>query len=124
MKLSGFGKLERYLNYEFSSGCETGEDYKAFQRQYISYLRQLGNKKGWELVNVGKNHYCFSAFYKIGERFVYISISDVRHFKNEWYNGILVRTATSDHDYTGGSNNFCCLARLEETIENLIRRYK
>ncbi len=34
-------ELEKYLNYEFSTGCYTGEDYKSFQRKYINYLRTL-----------------------------------------------------------------------------------
>lgn len=33
--------LEKYLNYEFSTGCYTGEDYKTFQTKYINYLRSL-----------------------------------------------------------------------------------
>lgn len=59
MKLKDF---EQYLNYEFSSGCYTGEDYKSFERKYINYLKSICKENGWELVNVGKSHYQFSAF--------------------------------------------------------------
>ena len=31
-------ELKKYLDYEFSSGCETGQDYKTFERKYINYL--------------------------------------------------------------------------------------
>lgn len=31
-------ELTKYLDYEFSSGCYTGEDYLTFQRKYINYL--------------------------------------------------------------------------------------
>lgn len=31
--------LEKYIDYEFSSGCYTGEDYKSFQTKYINFLR-------------------------------------------------------------------------------------
>ena len=33
--------LEKYVNYEFSSGCYTGDDYKSFQTKYINYLRSI-----------------------------------------------------------------------------------
>ena len=59
--------LEKYLNYEFSTGCYTGEDYKTFQTKYINYLRSLCKTQGWQLVNVGRNHYCFSAFLQNNE---------------------------------------------------------
>ena len=47
--------LKKYLNYEFSSGCYTGEDYKAFQTKYINYLKTICRNNRWKLVNVGKN---------------------------------------------------------------------
>ena len=47
-------ELEKYLNYEFSTGCCTGEDYKTFQRKYINYLRALCKENGWELCNPSK----------------------------------------------------------------------
>ena len=59
--------LEKYLNYEFSTGCYTGEDYKTFQTKYINYLRSLCKTQSWQLVNVGRNHYCFSAFLQNNE---------------------------------------------------------
>ena len=50
--------LEKYLDYKFSSGPYTGQDYKTFQTKYINYLRTLCKQNGWELVNIGRNHYC------------------------------------------------------------------
>ena len=98
--------LKKYVNYEFSTDCYTGEDYKSFQTKYINYLRSICKQNHWQLVNVGRNHYCFSAFIKSAEnKCVYISISDVRYFSNEWYNHILIRTAKDETDYRGGFNN-------------------
>lgn len=69
--------LKKYVGYEFSSGCYTGDDYKSFQTKYLNYLRSICKQNHWQLVNVGKNHYCFSAFIKSAEnKCVYISISD------------------------------------------------
>ena len=60
--MAKLAELKKYLNYEFSSGCYTGEDYKSFQTKYINYLKALCRDNHWQLVNVGRNHYCFSAF--------------------------------------------------------------
>ena len=106
--------LKKYVGYEFSSGCYTGDDYKSFQTKYINFLKTMCRNNHWQLVNVGRNHYCFSAFIKSAEnKCVYISISDVRYFSNEWYNHILIRTAKNEQDYRGGFNNYTTLDNLE-----------
>lgn len=113
--------LEKYVNYEFSSGCYTGDDYKSFQTKYINYLKSVCKNNNWRLLNVGKNHYCFSAFIKSAEnKCVYISISDVRYFPNEWYDHILIRTAENETDYRGGFNNYTTLSDLEGTAAELL----
>lgn len=113
--------LEKYVNYEFSSGCYTGGGYKSFQTKYINYLKSVCKNNHWRLVNVGKNHYCFSAFIKSAEnKCVYISISDVRYFSNEWYDHILIRTAENETDYRGGFNNYTTLSDLEGTAAELL----
>ena len=114
--------LKKYIDYEFSSGCYTGEDYKSFQTKYINYLKAMCKVNHWELVNVSKNHYCFSAFIKSSEnKCVYLSISDVRYFANEWYNHILVRTAKNEVDYIGGFNNYTKLEKLDNTVAKLLK---
>ena len=119
--MANIKNLEKYVNYEFSSGCYTGEDYKSFQTKYINYLRSICKNNHWRLVNVGKNHYCFSAFIKSAEnKCVYISISDVRYFSNEWYNHILIRTAENEMDYRGGFNNYTTLSDLETAVAKLL----
>ena len=113
--------LEKYVNYEFSSGCYTGDDYKTFQTKYINFLKNMCRNNHWQLVNVGKNHYCFSAFIKSAEnKCVYISISDVRYFSNEWYDHILIRTTENETDYRGGFNNYTTLSDLEGTAAELL----
>ena len=114
--------LKKYLDYEFSSGCYTGEDYKSFERKYINYLKFIARENGWELVNVGKNHYEFSAFFKYNDKYVYFSISDVRFWQNDWYNNILIRTAKSSKDYRGGNNYRTTLPTLDYGIKNLFER--
>lgn len=116
--------LEKYIDYEFSSGCYTGEDYKSFQTKYINFLRSMCKQNHWQLVNVGRNHYCFSAFIKSAEnKCVYISISDVRFFTNEWYNNILIRTAKNEQDYYGGFNHRTTLKELEMKAMELLEDF-
>ena len=116
--------LEKYIDYEFSSGCYTGDDYKSFQTKYINFLRYICKQNHWQLVNVGRNHYCFSAFIKSAEnKCVYVSISDVRFFTNEWYNNILIRTAKNEQDYHGGFNHRTTLKELEMKAMELLEDF-
>lgn len=116
-------ELQKYLTHEFSSGSYTGEDYKSFQRKYINYLRTLCKESGWELLNPCKGHYEFSVFIRNqAGNHLYISISDVRFWNNEWYNRILIRTAKNEKDYRGGSNHYASLPNLTQTAEWLFGR--
>ena len=116
--------LEKYIGYEFSSGCYTGDDYKSFQTKYINFLRSICKQNHWQLVNVGRNHYCFSAFIKRAEnKCVYVSISDVRFFTNEWYSNILIRTAKNEQDYYGGFNHRTTLKELEMKAMELLEDF-
>lgn len=116
--------LEKYIDYEFSSGCYTGDDYKSFQTKYINFLRSICKQNHWQLVNVGRNHYCFTAFIKSAEnKCVYVSISDVRFFTNEWYNNILIRTAKNEQDYYGGFNHRTTLKELEMKAMELLEDF-
>lgn len=116
--------LEKYIDYEFSSGCYTGDDYKSFQTKYINFLRSICKQNHWQLVNVGRNHYCFSAFIKSAEnKCVYVSISDVRFFTNEWYSNILIRKAKNEQDYYGGFNHRTILKELEMKAMELLEDF-
>ena len=116
--------LEKYIDYEFSSGCYTGDDYKSFQTKYINFLRSICKQNHWQLVNVGRNHYCFSAFIKSAEnKCVYVSISDVRFFTNEWYNNILIRKAKNEQDYYDGFNHRTTLKELEMKAMELLEDF-
>ena len=119
--MAKIAELKKYLGYEFSSGSYTGEDYKSFQTKYINYPKAICRKNQWQLVNVGRNHYCFSAFIKSAEnKCVYISISDVRYFTNEWYSHILIRTAKDEQDYRCGFNHYTTLENLPYKAARLL----
>ena len=119
--MSKLNELRKYINYEFSSGCYTGDDYKQFERKYINYLKSFCKENGWEFVRALKNHYEFSAFLKVKNQYIYFSISDVRFWNNEWYYKILIRTAQDEKDYKGGFNHYTSLENLKDNILNLIK---
>lgn len=118
--MATLNEMRRYQNYEFSSGPRAGADYIQFQNKYINHLRSICRANGWVLVNVGRNHYCFSTFIRDGNRYVYLSISDVRYFPNQWYNHILIRNAKNEKDYHGGQNRYCTLEGLTEAIKKCL----
>lgn len=121
--MAKLSELKKYLDYEFSTGVYTGNDYKTFQNKYINYLRSICKENGWQLANVGRNHYDFSVFIKNNNNnFVFLSISDVRFYRNEWYNRVLVRTAKNEKDYRGGSNNYYSLPVLQFAIHQLLNK--
>jgi hypothetical protein len=123
--MAKLSELKKYLDYEFSTGCYTGEDYKSFQNKYINYLRSICKENGWKFVSASRNHYCFSAFIKNNDgNFIYLSISDVRFFQNEWFNHVLIRTAKNEKDYTGGSNKYYSLPVLQFAIHQLLKGVK
>lgn len=98
-----------WKNYRFSSGTTTGNDYKQFQKEMKSDLKKQAKKEHFVVYKFLPNHYEFSAVLKKEdiEKYIYISISDVRFFINEWYNRVLIRTMEHDKDWTGGSNQYC-----------------
>lgn len=120
MKVKEF--LNTWLDREIEDwGGTTSQEYKNFQRNYRSVLKEIGKNIGLELHSFNKNHYDFSAVMKsnITNQFYYISISDVRYWKNEWANKILYRTMEHDHDWTGGSNRYSTLENLSKNLLDL-----
>ncbi len=114
--------LQKYLNYEFSTGCYTGEDYKIFERKYINYLKSLCKENGWKFVWGHKNHYEFTVCFSFNGKYVFFSISDVRYSKNQWYYHILYRSMAHERDYTGGWNCYTDLPNLSNAINQLFNR--
>ena len=89
-------------------------------------LNELAERVGISNVNMSKikNHYCFSVFIRNqAGNHLYLSISDVRFWKNEWFNRILIRTAAHEKDYYGGGNNYTSLPDLTRTATWLFRRF-
>ena len=110
-------KLSEFRDWEFSTGITTGDDFKVFARLFRKEItRQLPERT--RLVKYNASHYFINGFMERDGNYVYFYIPDVRHFPGEWHNNILIRTAKSDKDYTGGRN---CYTTLEEFGERVLR---
>lgn len=104
--------LEAFKNWEFSSGVTTGLDFKVFSRLFKRELKRQLSAYGIKLVRFNVGHYYLSGFVEKNNKFAYFSISDVRYFPDAWHSNILIRTAKSASDYTGGSNSYTSLNKL------------
>lgn len=100
--------IEKWIGIQFSSGPYTGEDYKQFQRAMRTDLRRQAREAGLELYTFSNGHYEFSAVLRNPEnnRFIYVSIPDVRHWQDQWNSHVLYRTMKHEKDWTGGGNHF------------------
>lgn len=114
-------RLQDFSNWEFSSGPTTGEDFKIFARLFKKFV-EAKLPSGASLVNFNSGHYYLSGFVQKDGKFAYFSTSDVRHFPGAWRDNILIRTAKSDRDYTGGSNGYTPLDDFGQKINSLLER--
>ena len=112
-----------YLGHRFENGGGyTTKEYETFQRKYLNHLKALCLENGWVLDRTTKGHYYCSAFIKDQNgRYIYLSISDVRYWQDEWYKHILIRGAKNNRDCTGMNNNYSTLPTLAEDIRRLFR---
>ena len=99
-------------------GCRVSKEFHSFQVSFFNAMKKIAESMGAELVNRLYGHYDMSGFIKRGEHYVYFSysasLSGPRSscILKDNYNSrgccapMLFRTAESDHDFRGGSNNF------------------
>lgn len=120
MKIDKF--FNKWYNKEIEDwGSEISPEYKNFQTNYRSVIKELCQDIDMNLYSFDKNHYNFSAVIKSNKtnQFYYMSILDVRYWKNEWANKILYRTMEHEKDWTGGSNHYSTLKELAENLLEL-----
>jgi len=99
---------------------ESNRDFKRFSRDFKKFVERNLPPKA-ELVDYMRGFYYASGFIERDGKFVYFSISDVRHFfPQRWSTVILVRTAKDSHDCKGGPNNFADLAGFEPLVDRLL----
>lgn len=101
----------------FNWGSTVTPEFKSFARWFKSLMKTI-----WDVhKNSFKwNHFETSWFIQLWDEFVYIAISDVRHYQDKWQYTVLYRTATSPTDYTWWGNYYSNLIELKEKIHTLI----
>lgn len=111
-------------------GCVVSKEFHSFQVAFFNALRKIAKENGWEVIKPSYGHYDMYCFIKKGEKYVYVDYDNslntgrnVACLKGE-YSGLhapmLIRTAKSEKDYTGGYNNFCQFEQCEELIKELL----
>lgn len=114
--------MENWKEQEFISSSTKTDQFKKFAREFKKAIN-VQVKEEFDFVSYSVGHFYVSGFLKNKEtgEFVYFSTSDVRHFNNEWFDHILVRTAKHEKDYTGGHNNYTSLPSFGEKIKRLVK---
>ena len=113
--------LREFVNYQFSSNIYIEDDFKSFNTKFKNAIKKL-LPDGFELHHWNRGHYYCSGVIKTpNDKFIYISIPDVRYWQNEWITNILYRTMKHDKDWTGGPNNYTSLFTFTEDIKKLYK---
>jgi hypothetical protein len=103
-----------YVTREFSSGPYMGPDGEQWIKDSRKWARNFVARVGGypPSFTFHKNHYCWSAFFRIGEQWWYISCGDVRFKLTD---SLLVRRCKGPTDYTGERNQY---ARFRANFED------
>ena len=91
-------------------GSDLSQEFKSFARKEIKRITNILTEIGCTDVQLNYGFYYFSGFFTAPSgQIYYISCYDIRHFG---YKKLMYRTAKSYTDYTGGSNNFVQVEKL------------
>lgn len=114
--------LREFVNYQFSSNIYIEDDFKCFNTKFKNAIKKL-LPDGFVIHSWNRGHYYCSGVIKTPkDKFIYISIPDVRTWGNEWITNILYRTMKHDKDWRGGPNNYTSLFTFTKDIESLYKK--
>lgn len=120
MKINSFLKKWNHTTFEDWGGVISPE-YKEFQNNYKSVIKDFCKEINMELVSFNGKHYEFSAVLRsfATNKYYYISISDVRYWRDDWNESILYRTMEHEKDWTGGMNHYSNLNMLPDLLKKM-----
>ena len=97
-------------------------EYNNFQNAFNRMAKDIAAHINAEVVKTLKGHYDGSMFFKRGDRYVYVHYGNSVNRTHIDFGSsfIYCRTAKSDSDYTGGTNNFVSLNELADKIDKLL----
>ena len=107
----------------FESSCSATPEWNSFYRKACNFFRKTLKDVADDLV-MNKGHFYFSGFFTVREtgKIFYFSISDVRHFPG---GQLLIRTAKSYKDYSGGTNQYLDVdSKFADRLLNFIKTGK
>ena len=111
--------LQPFVGHVFSSGSYTGDDFNDFNIKFKRVIKKM-LPDDYSLHYWNKGHYYCSAVIKDNEdRFIFMSIPDVRYFPHEWILDILIRTMSHDKDWKEGPNHRTDLINFSKDIQKL-----
>lgn len=111
-------KIEKWIGVEFESSSTKTQQFLEFAKDLKSYIKSV-LPRGYSIAAFSIGHFYVSGFIKNPDgKFIYFSISDVRG-SEDWYKNLLLRTATSTKDFTGGRNQYASLEAFPEKITSI-----
>lgn len=107
------------------AGAYVSKDYRLFQNAFVKEISAIAESIGANVATSHKGHYDTSCFVERQGKFVYIHHDSTLERDMGCYveidlNGILIRIAESEKDYTGGANHHCDFQYLKENINRLL----
>jgi hypothetical protein len=113
--------IDKWIGNVFESSSGLTDEFAEFYNDMKKYLKK--ETAGKYKMELNRGHFYFFGFFKNlkTEKWAYINCSDVRFFKNEWHNNLLIRTAIDNKDYNGGQNEFSTLTNLLNKLEKLTK---
>lgn len=118
-------KIRGILNKDYNHEQPYIPMTREFTRAYRTMIRTMIKERGWGLSAPSGGGYCELYLFinngREGEdrKYVHLMTSDFRYWNEEWKDRILIRTANSEKDYSGGYNNYTNLENLVEQVERL-----
>ena len=118
-------KTDKWVGFDFNRDgwSETHENRNdavaQFGRDFRSDLKSMLKGTDWEVYGLTTNYFYISGFLRNEKenKWAYVCCSDVRFFKDEWHDSLLIRSARDNKDYTGGQNRFCAFADIPATLD-------
>lgn len=123
MKKTTLKLLAKWEGTVFESSSQKTPEFKSFARDFKKMLKAEIEPE-FEITEYNVGHFYVSSYLtnKESGKIVYLSVSDVRHFNDEWYQSILIRSAESVKDSRGGMNNYTYLANIKDNLIKLVER--
>jgi hypothetical protein len=106
------------LRQTFESSSELTPQFQHFYMTFRSDMKKFLKERGAKDMKFNRGHFHVFGFFEMQGQIWYFSTGDVRWFKKD---GMLLRTAKSFEDYTGGSNNTVRFDNEEQFTEDFER---